>query len=104
MNRGKTRAFLIGGALGLLVLPATAGAAGTASPSMLADTCAGCHGTDGKSPGPIPPLYGMSSEHLASAMRLFRSGQRKSSIMGRIAKGYSDAEIEAMAKHFAGIK
>lgn len=79
-------------------------AADAASGRMLADTCAGCHGTDGKSPGPIPPLYGMSASHIASAMRGFRDDTRRSTIMGRLAKGYSDAEIQSMADHLAGIR
>ena len=79
--------------------------AGETVPSgrMLANTCSGCHGTDGKSPGPIPPIDGMSAEHMASAMRLFKQGKRPATVMDRIAKGYSDAEIQAMSEHFAGI-
>jgi sulfide dehydrogenase cytochrome subunit len=72
-----------------------------ASAAMLAGTCAGCHGTDGASPGPIAPIKGYSASSLATAMRMFRSGQRPSTEMQRIAKGYNDAEIEAMASYFA---
>jgi sulfide dehydrogenase cytochrome subunit len=91
---------------GLLALGLTAPALSDemASGRMLADTCAGCHGTDGRSPGPIPPLYGMSESHIASAMRAFREGSRRSTIMGRLAKGYGDGEIQRMAAHLAGIR
>jgi sulfide dehydrogenase cytochrome subunit len=34
-------------------------------------------------------------------MKKFKSGERPSSIMGRLAKGYSDAEITAMAEFFS---
>ena len=91
---------------GLLTIGLSAPALAADGPTgrMLADTCAGCHGTDGRSPGPIPPLYGMSASHIASVMRAFRDGSRRSTIMGRIAQGYSDAEIERMARHLARIR
>jgi cytochrome c553 len=34
-------------------------------------------------------------------MRAFRSGQAPSTVMDRIAKGFSDAEIEAIAAWYA---
>ncbi len=39
----------------ILILPFTA-QAGQASPSILADACAACHGSDGKSPSTIPSI------------------------------------------------
>jgi cytochrome c553 len=35
-------------------------------------------------------------------MLAFRSGQREATVMGRIAKGYSAAEIEAIAAWYQG--
>lgn len=73
-----------------------------ASAGMLADTCAGCHGTDGASSGPATPtIAGMSEAYLVETMQAYKSGDRWSTIMGRIAKGYSDEEITAMARHYA---
>lgn len=85
-----------------------AGAAFAASPAMadskaemLANTCAGCHGTDGSSHGPATPtIASLSKEYFISSMKDFKSGKRTSTVMDRIAKGYSDEEIEAMANHF----
>ena len=72
------------------------------SASMLGDTCAGCHGTDGSSVGPASPtIAGMSAEYFTDTMAAFKSGERPSTVMGRIAKGYSDEEIELMAGFFA---
>jgi sulfide dehydrogenase cytochrome subunit len=69
---------------------------------MLADTCAGCHGTDGASAGPATPsLAGYSAAYTVDQMNMFKSGERKSTIMGRIAKGYSEDEYKAMAEVFA---
>jgi sulfide dehydrogenase cytochrome subunit len=72
------------------------------SASMLADTCAGCHGTDGSSVGPASPsIAGMSAAYFTETMAAFKSGERPSTIMQRIAKGYTDEEIELMAGFFA---
>ena len=76
-------------------------AAQTADARLLALSCAGCHGPDGQSPGPIPSLKGQSEAAIAAALRDFRAGRRPSTVMGRIAKGYSDAEIEAVAHQIA---
>lgn len=74
-----------------------------ASARMLAETCAGCHGTDGQSVGPASPtIAGMNAEYFVEIMQGFRSGEIYSTIMGRLAKGYSDEEIALMAGFFAG--
>lgn len=73
-----------------------------ASASMLANTCAGCHGTDGASQGPASPtIAGISTEYFEEMMEEFANGEVPSTIMGRIAKGYSEDEIKLMAKFFA---
>ena len=53
---------------------------------MLSASCAGCHGTDGRSPGAIPSINGKSAEYIRSALEDFRSGKRESTVMGRHAK------------------
>lgn len=76
-----------------------------ASPSMLANTCAGCHGTDGASTGPsIPTIAGMSPDYFVSIMEAYKSGETQSTIMGRIAKGYSDEEIKTLADYYSAKK
>lgn len=81
----------------------TAGAvAGPPTPAMLANACAGCHGTGGGSAGPaMPSLAGQSKEAIVVAMKKFKSGERPSSIMGRLAKGYTDADFAAMGEFFS---
>lgn len=72
------------------------------TPEMLSNACGGCHGTHGVSAGlSMPSLAGQNKVATVEAMKAFRSGDRPSSVMGRIAKGYSDAEIDAMAEFFA---
>lgn len=46
-------------------------------------------------------IAGQSQHYLAHTMKLFKSGERPSTIMGRIARGYSDDELGAMAAFFA---
>lgn len=71
--------------------------------AMLGDTCAGCHGLKGASAGAtMPTIAGMSRDFLFNAMREFRSGQRSSTIMGRIARGYDDRQLALIADYFAG--
>jgi cytochrome subunit of sulfide dehydrogenase len=72
----------------------------------LASACAICHGTQGNPPAgaPVIPLAGLPREHIATQMRAFRDGQRPATVMHQIAKGYSDAQIDAMAAWFAAQK
>lgn len=75
------------------------------SAAMLTNACAGCHGTYGASAGlAMPSLAGQSKEAIVEAMKNFKSGTRPSSIMGRLAKGYSDADFAAMGGFFAAQK
>lgn len=77
-------------------------AADPRTPEMLSHTCAGCHGTHGASAGgPMPVIAGLSKRYISQALNDYKSGKRPSTIMGRIAKGYSDLEIEAIASYFA---
>ena len=71
-----------------------------ASAAMLANTCAGCHGTDGASVGPAPTIAGLEEEYFVDVMQQYKSGDRWSTIRDRIAKGYTDEEIEAIARYY----
>ncbi len=72
-----------------------------ASPKMLADTCAGCHGTNGASQGPATPtIAGLSQDYFVETMEDFASGEIPSTIMGRIAKGYTKDEFKTLAKFY----
>ena len=72
------------------------------SAEMLAYTCAGCHGPNGVSTGPaIPSLAGISTEYFNEAMEEYAEGTRPSTIMTRVAKGYSKEESALMAEYFA---
>ena len=88
--------------LALAALPAGAQDAATRS---LASSCAACHGTDGRSATKeVPSLAGLPRDHIASQMRSFKDGSRPATVMHQIAKGYTDAQIDALASYFAGVR
>ena len=68
---------------------------------MLSNSCAACHGTDGKSPGAIPRINGKSSQYISQTLHEFRDGKRTATVMGRHATGYTDEEIELIADYFS---
>jgi len=82
----------------------SAGAVEITQGMMLSNSCAGCHGTDGKSPGQIPSINGKTADFISKSLQEFRDGSRPSTVMGRHAKGYSDEEIQMIAEHFSSLK
>jgi cytochrome c553 len=70
----------------------------------LAATCANCHGTNGNARGDMKPLAGVASDKIVAMMADFRNGNQPASIMHQIAKGYTEAQIQAIAGYFAAQK
>jgi cytochrome c553 len=62
-----------------------------------AASCSGCHAVRSGVQSPVPPLNGRNAAEIVSAMMEFRSGARPSTVMDRIAKGYSPEETQALA-------
>jgi sulfide dehydrogenase cytochrome subunit len=84
--------------------PAPAAAAPSAPPSPAAvvnmiSNCYSCHGTDGRSPGSIPSLTGKNAEQALLMLKEYKSGRLAATVMTRHAKGYTDAELEALANY-----
>ena len=71
---------------------------------LLAANCANCHGTDGRAQGGMPTLAGLPKEYTVQQMQDFKSGKRVATIMHQLSKGYTDAEIDALAGWFAAQK
>lgn len=90
--------FVAGLAVGHSATAADAGG------QIIAAQCNGCHGFEGKSVGDAPSLHGRSAALMARAMKDFKSDARQATIMNRIAKGYSDAEIQNLAEYYANLK
>jgi cytochrome c553 len=83
-----------------------AGCAGMALPALAepppgASSCSGCHAAKPGVDTPVPRLAGLPAAEIIEKMRAFKSGQRPATVMDRIAKGLSDAEIEAIAAWYA---
>lgn len=106
MFRPDTKTRLL---LALCALQAPQGALAANPPiatgKMMGNTCASCHGTFGKSQDEyMPSLAGIDRGQLVRAMHDYRADRRASVVMNRIAKGYNDAEIAAIADYFSKIK
>lgn len=72
-----------------------------ATGEAMAQQCAPCHGTNGQAlTEAMPPLAGMAIEDFEKAMFSYRDGSRDAVIMDRVARGFTDAEIHAMAVWF----
>jgi cytochrome subunit of sulfide dehydrogenase len=69
-----------------------------------AAACLGCHGTAVDGSAVPPPLASLTAEQIVTAMQAFRSGARTATVMDRIAKGFSDEEINAIAQWYARSK
>ena len=71
------------------------------NPAYLAANCANCHGTSGNAKGAMPSLAGQPKATIVEQMKAFRDGKRPATIMHQLSKGYTDAQIEAIADHFS---
>jgi cytochrome c553 len=70
----------------------------------LAATCANCHGTNGHAQGDMKPLAGVSADKLLAQLADFRSGNQPATIMHQIVKGYTEAQLQAIAAYLAAQK
>ena len=66
--------------------------------------CANCHGTNGVAePGHVS-LAGQNADLMLKNLLDFKEGRRPATLMHQLAKGYSDAELKAIASYFAAQK
>src|SRR5436853_4230920 len=73
----------------------------SAEPPAGAAACSGCHPASTRVTSPVPRLAGRDSAAIVKAMQDFRSGARAGTVMDRIAKGFTDEEIRAIAAWYA---
>jgi cytochrome c553 len=90
----------VAAAIGLALIAAAMTA--SAEPPAGAAACSGCHPSSTRVTSPVPRLAGLDQAAIIRAMQEFRSGQRIATVMDRIAKGFTDAEIQAIAAWYAG--
>jgi len=86
------------------MLLAWTGVASAADAPPGASSCSGCHPTARVVATPVPRLIGRDAAQIATAMAEFKSGKRPTTIMDRIAKGFTEDETQAIAAWFAAQK
>jgi len=69
---------------------------------VLGSPCFNCHGDGSPKGNGIPAISSYDAAGLAAALKAFRSGERHSTVMQRLALGYSDDDIEALSAWLAG--
>lgn len=80
-------------------------AASTIEPSVLAASCANCHGTDGRSPGSIPSIAGVPYPVLKAKLESFKSSPAPdATVMPRLMRAYDAGQIEQLARYLSTIK
>ena len=90
---------MMAAAIGLASIAAAVVA--SAEPPAGAASCSGCHPVSARVTSPVPRLAGLDRAAIVRAMQDFRSGQRTGTVMDRIAKGFTDEEIQAIAAWYA---
>jgi sulfide dehydrogenase cytochrome subunit len=97
----KTHIVIVAALLSASIGQASAGPA-DAPPGALG--CSGCHATSQNVDTQVPRLSGRDAATIVTAMQGFKSGQLPGTVMGRIAKGFSDDEVKAIAAWYAAQK
>ena len=89
----------------LAVAAGGADASQATQPSILAGSCANCHGTDGRSPGSIPSIAGMPYELMRAKLEAFKTNPSPdATVMPRLMQAYDTAQIEQLARYYSDIK
>jgi cytochrome subunit of sulfide dehydrogenase len=88
----------------LLLALCPALAAGPADAPPGATSCSGCHPTARFVDTAVPRLIGRNPADIVTAMQAFKSGQLPATVMDRIAKGFSEEEIKAIAAWYGAQK
>lgn len=85
------------------VLDELVGADRAQGAKLAEQVCAGCHGPRGLSPGPqFPHLSGQSAAAIYKQLHDYKTGARSNALMGGVAQALSEAQMLAVAAHYAG--
>ena len=69
--------------------------------------CESCHGTGAGGPIETPTLSGQQQEYLVRQLKLYKSGERRNDVyrrMREIASHLTEAEMEAVAHYYQGLR
>lgn len=69
--------------------------------ALAAQTCNVCHGSTTYVSPTMPPIHGVDATTLYNALTEFKADKRPHTIMGRIARGYSDEQLKALAEYLS---
>ena len=98
------RGIHLAASVALILVTRAAAAAGPADAPPGAASCSGCHPSAHFVDTTVPRLVGRPEAEIVAAMAAFRSGQRPATVMGRIAKGFTDDEVKAIAAWYGAQK
>jgi sulfide dehydrogenase cytochrome subunit len=73
-------------------------------PPLIAQACVGCHGQAGAGSGSVPRIAGYSRDLFIAQWAAFRNKERPATMMDRIAKGYTEADVALLADYFSKLK
>jgi cytochrome subunit of sulfide dehydrogenase len=100
-GRAKRNARAQIAALVLIMAPLICVAAQAPNGEALGDACTSCHGIGGHSKGFIPSIAGVNKATLLQQLMAYRAQSAPATIMNRIARAYTDSELEALAGYFS---
>jgi cytochrome c553 len=103
MNKLYLSALLAAGVL--IAAPTYAGGDAAAGKTIAENSCADCHGDDGKGDDENPALAGMAVDKFTKAITEYQNGTRtKDAKMTKAAKKLSPADVANVAAYYAGLK
>lgn len=72
---------------------------------VIAQSCAACHGTQGRLETDVPAIAGRPEPVLSAQLLAFKRDEMpEATVMPRLAKGFTDEELEALAAYFAALE
>lgn len=69
--------------------------------ALAAQACNVCHGNQSYHSPTMPAIHGVDATLLYTALIELKTDKRPSTIMGRIARGYSDEQLKALADYLS---
>lgn len=107
MNAKHIAAVAAAATLGVVGTQAWAGEGSAEAGKKKTQMCAGCHGIDGfRTAFPdvymVPKIAGQNPSYIVSALKAYKSGDRKHPSMRGIAGSLSDQDMADLAAFYAG--